>query len=96
MARAAKLSPSKVREFSPSKTSYTRFTQSTQKFKRMRALARFKDETWCMDLAYVDELAKDKNGVKFLLPCQGLFDRTVDAKGMKTKDLKEAARPFQK
>ena len=38
-----------------------------------------------MDLAYVDNLAKDNNGVKFLLVRQDLFDRTVDAKEWKPK-----------
>ena len=96
LAKAAKLSPSKVREFFYSKTSYTRFTQATRKFKRMRAFARLKDEIWCMDLAYVDKLAKDNNGVKYLLVRQDLFDRTLDAKGIKTKDLKEAVKTFSK
>ena len=47
-----------------------------------------------MDLAYVDKLAKDNNGVKYLLVHQDLFDRTVDAKRMKTKDSKETVRAF--
>ena len=55
----------------------------------MRAFERFKNEVWCMDLAYVDKLSKDNNGVKYLLVRQDLFDRTVDAKGMKTKDSKK-------
>ena len=42
-----------------------------------------------MDLRYVDKLAKDKTGVKYLLVRQDLFDRTVDARGMKTKDSNE-------
>ena len=96
LAKAAKLSPSKVREFLHSKTSYTRFTQATRKFKRMRAFARIKDENWCMDLAYVDELAKDNISVKYLLVRQDLFDRTADAKGMKTKDSKEPVKTFSK
>ena len=54
----------------------------------MKAFVRFKIEVWCMDLAYVGKLAKDNNGVKYLLVRQDLFDRTVDAKGMKTKDSK--------
>ena len=49
-----------------------------------------------MDLAYVDKLSKDNNGVKYLLVRQDLFDRTVDAKGMKTKDLKETVKTFSK
>ena len=96
LAKAAKLSPSKVREFLHSKTSYTRFTQATRKFERMRAFARFKNDIWCMDLAYVDKLAKDNNGVKYLLVRQDLFDRTVDAKGMKTKNSKETVKTFSK
>ena len=60
----------------------------------MKAFARVKNEIWCMDLAYIDKLAKDKNGVKYLLFRQDLFDRTVDAKGMKTKDSKERVRAF--
>ena len=49
-----------------------------------------------MDLAYVDRLAKDNNGLKYLLVRQDLFDRTVDAKGMKTKDSKETVKTFSK
>ena len=89
-------SPSKVREFLHSKTSFTRFTQATRKYRRMRAFARFKKEIWCMDLAYVDKLAKDNNGVKYLVVRQDLFDRTVDAKGMKTKDSKETVKTLSK
>ena len=49
-----------------------------------------------MDLAYVDKLAKDNNGVKYLLVRQDLFDRTVYAKGMKAKDSKETVKTFSK
>ena len=58
----------------------------------MKALARFKNEIWCVDLAYVDKLAKDINGVKQFLFRQDLFDRTLEAKGMKTKNFEETAR----
>ena len=49
-----------------------------------------------MDLAYVDKLAKDHNGVKYLLVRQDLFNRTVDAKGMMTEDSKETVKTFSK
>ena len=52
----------------------------------MRAFARFRNEIWCMDLAYVDKLPRENIGVKYLLVRQYLFDRTVNANGMKTKD----------
>ena len=43
---------------------------------------------------YVDELAKENNGLKYLLVRQDLFDRTVNAKGMKTKDSQETVKAF--
>ena len=89
-------SPVEVRKFLYSKSSYFRFTLATRNFKRMRAFARFKNKIWCMDLAYVDELPKDINGVKYLLVRHVLFGRTVDAKGMKTKDAKETVKTFSK
>ena len=49
-----------------------------------------------MDLTYVDKLAKDKNGGEYSLVRQDLFDRTVDAKAMKTKDWKETVKTFSK
>ena len=38
-----------------------------------------------MDLADIDKLEKDNNDVKYLLVRQDLFDRTVDANGIKQK-----------
>ena len=94
LAKASNLSVSKVRQFLQSKPSYTKFTLATRKFKLMKAFARFKNEICCMDLAYVDKTVKDNNGVKYLLVRQDLFDRTLDAKGLKTKDSKETVRAF--
>ena len=85
LVKASNLSVSKVKQFLHAKPSYTKFTLATRKIKRMKAFARFKNEIWCMDLAYVDKLAKDNNGVKYLLVREDLFDRTVDAKEMKKK-----------
>ena len=94
LAKASRLPVSKVRQFLHSKDSYTKFTLAARKFKRMRAFARFRNEIWCMDLAYVDKLSKENNGVKYLLVRQDLFDRTVNAKGMKTNDSQETMKAF--
>ena len=80
LVKASNVSVSKVRQFLHSKLSFTKLTLPTRKIKRMRAIARFKNDIWFLDLAYVDKLAKDNNGVKYLLVRQHLFDRIVDAK----------------
>ena len=94
LAKASRLPVSKVRQFLHSKDSFTKFTLAARKFKRMRAFARFRNESWCMDLAYVDKLPEENNGVKYLLVRQDLFDRTVNAIGLKTKDSQETVKAF--
>ena len=94
LVKASDLSVSKVRQFLHSKLSYTQLTPATRKFKRMKAFSRLENEIWRLDLAYVDKLAKDNNCVKYVLVRRDLFDRTVDAKGKKTKDSKEFVRAF--
>ena len=94
LVKASNLSVSKVRQFLLSKHSYSKFTLATRKFKQMKAIAGFRNDIWCMDLANVDKLAKDNNGVKYLPVREDLFVRTLDAKGMKTKDSKETVRAF--
>ena len=47
-----------------------------------------------MDLAYVDKLAKENNGVKCLPVRFDLFHRTVDSKRMKTKPTLETVPAF--
>ena len=42
-----------------------------------------------MELAYLDKLAQNKSGVRYLLAREHLFERTVDAKKIKTKKSKE-------
>ena len=94
LSKASRLPVSKVRQFLHSKDSYTKFTLAARKFKRMRAFARLRNEIWFMDLAYVDKLAKENNVVNYLLVRQDLFDRTVNARGMKTKDSQETVKAF--
>ena len=45
-----------------------------------------------MNLACVDQLAKDNNDVNCLLICGDFFDRTRDSERMKTTDSKEYVR----
>ena len=94
LVKTSNLPVSKATQLLHSKPSYTKFTMAPCKFKRKKAFARFRNEIWCMDLAYVDKLVKDDNCVKYLLVFQDLFDRTVDAKGMRTTDSKETVRAF--
>ena len=84
LVKASNPPVSNVRQFLHSKHSYTKFAPATRKFRRIKAFARFRSELWCMDLAYVNKLAKERCNVRCKVR-QDVFDRTVDAKGMKTE-----------
>ena len=94
LIKPSRLPVSKVRQFLYSKDFYTKFTLAARKFKRTRAFARFRNEIRSIDLAYVDKLAKENNGVKNLLNRQDLFYRTVNDKGMKTKVPQKTVKAF--
>ena len=94
LLRPSNLSVAKMRQFLHSKPSNTKFALATRKFEQMKAFAGFKNEIRCVDLACVDKLAKDNNGVKYLRFGEDVFDGTVHAKGMNTKDSKETVRAF--
>ena len=83
--KTSNLPESKVGQFFHSKPTYTEFTLAKRKFKRMKAFARFKNQIGCIDVEYVEKLAKVNNGLKYLPVRQDLFDRTVDSKGIEKK-----------
>ena len=58
LAKTSRLPVSKVRQVLHSKASHIKYTLATTQFKRKRAFARFKNKTWCMDVAYVDNWQK--------------------------------------
>ena len=76
------------------KRSSTKFAFCTRKFRKKEAFAIFKSYIWCVDLAYVDEVAKRNRDLMFSLVHQDLqmFEGTAEAKGMKTKDCKDFIR----
>ena len=61
----------------------------------MKVFARFKNETWCKDIAYLGKLPKEIKGVKYLLVRQDLFETTVDGNGMKQKNPQKRLKLFK-
>ena len=82
---------SKVRQFLHTKASYSKFTSTTRKFKRLEAFVGFKNGIWQLDIAaFVVEFI----GVKYSLVRQDLFGRMVDAEGKKAQFWKKTNRVF--
>ena len=88
LVQASNSSASEVIHVLHSKFSDTNFFLAACEFKRMKSIGRFKIEIWCMDLAYIDKLAKRTNGVEYLQTRREFFDRTLVSEGMRAKESK--------
>ena len=96
LSKASGLSKKKVEKFLQTKTSYTKFGPPIRSFRRLQAFSKYINEIWCMDLAFVDKLAGQNNGVKYLLVAVDIFSRFVRVQTMKTKYAKDTLQAFRK
>ena len=94
--KASRLSKKKVEQFSQIKTSYTKFGPTIRRFRRLQPFSKCVNEIWCMELAFVDKLASQNNGVKNLLVAVDVFSRFVRVQTRKTKYIKDILEAFKK
>ena len=76
LSKASGLSK-KIEQFSQTKTSYTKFVPPIKRFRTLHAFSKYINEIWCMDLEFVDKLASQNKGVKYLLVAVDVFSRFV-------------------
>ena len=74
-----------VKQYLHSKDSYTLYHNAKRKFKRLSVYARYINDIWCMDLAFVDKLSSENKGIKYLLVCVDIFSRYVRVEPMRNK-----------
>ena len=96
LQKASGYSEKKVKSFLQSKNAYTKFRQATRKFTRLPAFAKYINEIWCLDVAYMDKLARFNNGIKYLLVGIDIFSRFVRVQPMKSKNASDTVTAFQK
>ena len=76
------VSKNKIEKFLQTKTSYTKFGPAIRRFRRLQNFSNKLMKTPYMDLAFVDKLASQNNGIKYLLD---IFLRFIRVETMKTK-----------
>ena len=97
LSKASGLSKKKVEQFLQTKTSYTKFGPPIRRFRRLQAFSKYINDIWRIDLAFVDKLASQNNGVKYLLVAVDVFfSRFVRVQTMKTKYAKDTLQAFKK
>ncbi len=85
LKEASGLSEFKVKQFLHNNNAYTKFHVAKRKFQRLKVFAKGLNEIWCADLAFVDKLAKEKDGIKYLLVVVDVLSRFVRVQPMKNK-----------
>lgn len=90
------LSRKKVKQFLHSNNAYTKYHIAKRKFPRLKVFARHVNDIWCVDLAQVDKLASNNNGVKYLLVAIDVLSRFVRVQPMKDKQAKSTKQAFMK
>ena len=63
-------------------------------FHEFSCVSKYINEIWCLDLAFVDKLASQNNGIKYLLVAVDIFSRFVRVQTMKTKYAKDTFASF--
>ena len=96
LQKASGLSKKKVPYFLQNKDSYTKYRHATRHFKRLPAFAKRINETWCLDLAFMDKLSDTNNRMKYLLVCVDVFSCFVRVQPMKSKYSTDAVVAFKK
>ena len=96
MSKASGLSKKIVENFLQTQTSYIKFGPPTRCFRRLQAFSKYIIKIWCMDLAFVDKLASQNKGVKYLLFAVDIFPRIVRDQTVETKYAKDILQTFRK
>ena len=87
---------SKVVQYLQSKATYTKYKQFRKNFPRLKAVAYRINEIWSVDVAYMDKVAEQNNGVKYLQLAVDVLSRYLRVQPMKALYAKDAVRALKK
>lgn len=90
------MSRDKVLQYLHSSDTYTKYRTAKRKFPRLKTIVFRINEIWCIDLAYVDKLAKSNDGVNYLMVAVDVMSRFVRVQPMKNKYSTTARDAFMK
>ena len=96
LTSASGLSKKKVLQFLHSNNAYTQYHIAYRKFPRLKVIAKSINEIWCMDLAQMDKLADNNDGINHLLVSVDVLSRFVRVQPMKNKSAPAAKEALMK
>ena len=82
------------RKFLQTKISNTKLGPAIRRFRRLQAFSKYINEICCLNLAFLDKLASQNNGVNYLLFAVDIFSRFFRVQTMKTEYVKDTSLAF--
>lgn len=89
------LSRRKVKEYLHSSSTYTRYRTAAEKFPRLKTKTLGINHIWSLDIAYMDKLAKQNNGMKYLLIAVDILSRFTRVAPMRGKTAPHTKKAFE-
>ena len=86
----------KVNMYMETKPSFTKYRSRRLRFPRLKVILNDLNEIWSVDLAFVDKLANNNRGVKYLLVAVDSPSTYLRVEPLKTKYAAETAKAFKK
>ena len=96
LIKATKCSPKQVDKYLHASETYTKFKMAKKRFIRLKVISYRLNEIWSIDLADMQQLARDNSGIKYLFVAVDTLSRFLWASGMKSKTSKECADVLKK
>lgn len=96
LTKQSGLSLPKVKQYLSSSKTWTKFKQTTNKYKRLPVRSLGLNHIWSMDVAYMEKIAKENDGVQYLLVAVDVLSRFLRVQPMKSKTAAAAKLAFQR
>ena len=93
--KTTNLSRNKVKHFPHTEPAYTKYRTVIRKTPRLKVIVYDIDETWSLDLAFVDKLAQYNHDVKYLPVAVDCLSRYLRVQPLKSKQATTTAEAFK-
>lgn len=96
LIKSTKCSPKDVDKYLHASETYTKFKMAKKRYTRLKVISYRLNEIWSIDLADMQQLAKDNAGIKYLFVAVDTLSRFLWVSGLKSKSSKDCAEVLRK
>ena len=96
LIKATKCSAKQVDKYLHGSETYTKFKMAKKRFPRLKVISYRLNEIWSIDLADMQQLAKENSGIRYLFVAVDTLSRFLWVSGVKSKSSRDCAEALRK